>query len=438
MPFKINPTTGSLDYYETATAETAASILAKLITVDGAGSGLDADLLDGNSSAAFEPADATIVKTGNASWIDLTDGGLTTLHKHQDLNTVIAPAANILTLTNAAASTLALNITAAKTLTLTAADNYTLTVPATGTAALLATANVFTAQQQITVATATSNALILKTSDDSIAKRILEVRSSIDAVLVGINKDGWLGGGDYVVFNPTLQVQYRVGGSQTVTYTTSGISYAGAGQTQTFATGPVFTVTTPNNGAAQQAIRYQIGTFPATTTTRFLSLCASGGGSERFIVYTGGGIVSTNYADNIGLVLKANATQTAAMVEHRDSSDVVHNHFTVAHATNVYENVLNEQGSPNLDFRVETDSYDGIFVDASNNSIMVMSNAAGKVGFYGTTAIVQPAGATQAAPAAYATGGFGLDSDAHMQALYDLVVAIRTALVNTGIMKGAA
>lgn len=37
-------------------AETGASILAKLVTVDGSGSGLDADFLDGFSSAAFQPA----------------------------------------------------------------------------------------------------------------------------------------------------------------------------------------------------------------------------------------------------------------------------------------------------------------------------------------------------------------------------------------------
>lgn len=61
-----------------------------------------------------------------------------------------------------------------------------------------------------------------------------------------------------------------------------------------------------------------------------------------------------------------------------------------------------------------------------------------KMGWWNTAPVVQPAGATQVAPAAYATGVFGLDSDAHMQALYDLVVAMRTALVNTGIMKGAA
>ena len=61
-----------------------------------------------------------------------------------------------------------------------------------------------------------------------------------------------------------------------------------------------------------------------------------------------------------------------------------------------------------------------------------------KLGFWNATPIIQPAGATQAAPAAYVTGAFGLDSDANMQALYDLVVAMRTALVNSGIMKGAA
>jgi len=54
---------------------------------------------------------------------------------------LIAPAANILTLTNVAAATLALNITAGKTLTLTTTDNFALTVPATGTAVLHTYAN---------------------------------------------------------------------------------------------------------------------------------------------------------------------------------------------------------------------------------------------------------------------------------------------------------
>lgn len=46
--------------YELEANNTAAAILTKLLAVDGAGSGLDADLLDGQSSAAFQPADAEL------------------------------------------------------------------------------------------------------------------------------------------------------------------------------------------------------------------------------------------------------------------------------------------------------------------------------------------------------------------------------------------
>ena len=43
----------SSTFYLAASSYTAADVLTKLLTVDGAGSGLDADLLDGNSSAFF-------------------------------------------------------------------------------------------------------------------------------------------------------------------------------------------------------------------------------------------------------------------------------------------------------------------------------------------------------------------------------------------------
>lgn len=73
------------------------------------------------------------------------------------------------------ASTLAK--TGAGVLTLSAAANYTLTVPATGTAALLATANVFTAAQtfgsgtntEITIASATNNAVYFGCFNDNLA-----------------------------------------------------------------------------------------------------------------------------------------------------------------------------------------------------------------------------------------------------------------------------
>jgi hypothetical protein len=64
--------------------ETAAGILAKLITVDGAGSGLDADLLDGLSSAAFATAAqgalaATAVQPAALASYQPLDSDLTTI-----------------------------------------------------------------------------------------------------------------------------------------------------------------------------------------------------------------------------------------------------------------------------------------------------------------------------------------------------------------------
>lgn len=61
-----------------------------------------------------------------------------------------------------------------------------------------------------------------------------------------------------------------------------------------------------------------------------------------------------------------------------------------------------------------------------------------KLGFWNATPVIQQASANQAALAAYVTGAFGLNSNANMLALYNLVVAIRAALVTTGIIKGAA
>lgn len=50
-------------------------------------------------------------------------------------------------------------------------------------------------------------------------------------------------------------------------------------------------------------------------------------------------------------------------------------------------------------------------------------------------ATAQTAYASGGALASYVTGAFGLDSDAHMQAMFDLVVKLRAALVANGIMS---
>jgi hypothetical protein len=135
----FNPLSGNFDF-----VLTAAEILSNLLTVDGTGSLLDADKLDGNEATAF-------VGTGNTNWIDLTDGGATTLHTHAygDIygTGIVGQVAEFVTNTK---TLQAANLIApANLLTLVAGAPYSLTIPATGTTALLATANVFTTQQMI-------------------------------------------------------------------------------------------------------------------------------------------------------------------------------------------------------------------------------------------------------------------------------------------------
>lgn len=88
-----------LNVEDGATADqTAAEILAALLTVDGAGSGLDADLLDGNSSAAFQAADADLT-TLSTAFTSASASGPASLALHEDTDngankiTLIAPAA---------------------------------------------------------------------------------------------------------------------------------------------------------------------------------------------------------------------------------------------------------------------------------------------------------------------------------------------------------
>jgi len=70
-----------------------------------------------------------------------------------------------------------LSVTTGKTLELISTGDFSLTLPATGVAGLLGVANLWTAQNQITVATATAIGLVLKTSDDDVTKNLLEVQS---------------------------------------------------------------------------------------------------------------------------------------------------------------------------------------------------------------------------------------------------------------------
>jgi hypothetical protein len=89
-----------------------------------------------------------------------------------------------------------------------------------------------------------------------------------------------------------------------------------------------------------------------------------------------------------------NGTTSAGLMSFRpaNSSGATVRSFDVSPT----EVTVNEDGLSTVDLRVESDNYNALFVDASNNSIVIMSNTAGKIGFYGATAVAQQVLATGA------------------------------------------
>lgn len=91
----------------------------------------------------------------------------------------------------------------------------------------------------------------------------------------------------------------------------------------------------------------------------------------------------------INMILQSGQSANPLSIKNSSSADL-------AFITALGGAVFNEQGDPSADFRVESDSYDALFIDSSNDSIAVMNNAGGKVTFYGGTPVVQQVLATGA------------------------------------------
>jgi hypothetical protein len=95
----------------------------------------------------------------------------------------------------------------------------------------------------------------------------------------------------------------------------------------------------------------------------------------------------TGVSDLIGLRVLGNATQTTSVLSLESSAAAVN-----ICMDNNGGAIFNEQGNAAADFRVESDNYDALFIDASVNSIEIMHNAAGLIGFYGITPVAQQTG----------------------------------------------
>lgn len=100
-------------------------------------------------------------------------------------------------------------------------------------------------------------------------------------------------------------------------------------------------------------------------------------------------------------------------------------HHLISGATNG-DAIFNNDGQSDADFTVKSDNYDGLFVDASNDAVVIMSNALGKVSFFGATPI------DRELFIADPSGGATVDSQARTA-----IASILDVLINYGLIAAS-
>ena len=166
-------------------------------------------------------------------------------------------------------------------------------------------------------------------------------------------------------FSASAYAANSAGTTSYVTGYTANVGNASTG-TATYVYGIRTIVYSPGAGAISNLYGAELSYYAATATTMFgIALVANTGaaGTSKYGIYI----------NNVS----GAATNNYAIITH--SGKITFNNGNDAEA----------------DFTVKMDTYSAIVVDTSADSLILVNNAAGKLGFYGVAAIVQPAAYTQ-------------------------------------------
>lgn len=154
-------------------------------------------------------------------------------------------------------------------------------------------------------------------------------------------------------------------------------------------------------------------------------LTVTGAISSTGAIIAGGSVDITG-----GLTLTDNIISSKAGAGSIGFTDILSN-VGISISAGVSASSLNASGG-NLTFKVNSSLKATL---ATTGTLTLINDLAVGTGFGCNAASPQMSLASGGALAAYSTGAFGLDSDAHMHALYTLVVNMRAALVANGIMS---
>jgi hypothetical protein len=147
-----------------------------------------------------------------------------------------------------------------------------------------------------------------------------------------------------------------------------------------------------NTGSGNVFLGYGTGWTTLTGNSNTLIIANSDTATPLIYgLFTGAGaglIVYSQNAAGIPLVVRGIAAQTSSLFQLQDSTSAVVVDSGDGLAGSAF--VFNE-GGIDIDFRVESATYNAILVDADQDELELMSNAAGKIGFFGVIPVVQQA-----------------------------------------------
>lgn len=463
MAFKFNPLTGQLDYYETATAGTTLPVADTQTVIKGSADAtkllrFEVDGFTAGATRVVTPPDADITLAGQNfanvfTTQQMVDGSSNQIQLRVQGHST--QTANLATFENSIGTVLAyVDPRGVPTFGVGASANNIFVGPSAG---------VTTTTGDYNVAIGTSAlASIINTSirNMAVGGLALSGNSGSNNVAIGYNA----GGGRVITTEGNMFIGTNAGANLSGSYNiaignsamTSDASSSGADNNTGIGRGVMTSITSSAN--SNTSIGSQSG-FSLTSGSSNLFLGRFAGyrqttASNLLIVdnqQRASTTVESTNAILYGVMASAPASQTLSINAVTTIGSTVAGALVIGVGTAGIDYNITLDGETNdgvLTWMEDEDYFkfsdDVMMADAEN---VVLDTTTGtkigtattqKLGFWNATPVVQPAGVTQAAPAAYTTGAFGLDSDAHMQALYDLVVAMRTALVNTGIMKGSA
>jgi hypothetical protein len=229
---------------------------------------------------------------------------------------------------------------------------------------------------------------------------IFTIEKSTAQVLFGVNNSGHVGIGDipqanYMIYN--VFSTYVTAASQIALYNSVAFGYYNLSMANNiYAEYNCITIHANQANAITGALVASKGDITHTGSATLTSACCL----IYQITNSGAGIITNAYGVVIQPVVNTGAGSVANKYGLYINDQVGGTSSNTAIITFAGNIIFNEGGNANTDFRLETDTYDAIFSDASNDSIVLMSNAAGKIGFLGAAAVAQHAHIADATGAA--------------------------------------